>query len=205
MAMLGATLYVADIDTIVGIDAATGARVLEVKSPNENPFLNDLAVEGPDTLLVTDTAANALYRVRLSDGSMSLLAGDMPGANGVAVTADGAHAIVVTVGANFSGGGLFLVSLRDGAVRPLGQAHGLHDGVAALPGGDFTVSDWVTLDGAPGAVRRFRADGQPAGDIALPLPMRGPADFAYDGAAGEIWIPRMLDGAVSVIPLEGGS
>lgn len=201
MAVIGNALYVADIDRVVGFDRATHAKIFEAVAPAAGArLLNDLAVESDGALLVTDSLQGALYRLSIGDRAFATLATGLPGANGVVVSSDGARAFVVALGADFAGGDIYGVELRTGALQRLGTAHGVFDGVAITNSGELAISDWHTVDHpVPGTIALYRADGALSRTLALPEDMHGPADFAYDPSQDQLWIPRSLDGSVSII------
>lgn len=202
MAVVGRVLYVADIDRVVGFDIPGRARVLEIASPGVacGTLLNDLAVESDESLLVTDTLAGTVYRLRLADHSLSEIASHLDGANGIVVDPVARVAYVAGIGRRFAGGDLFTIPLGGGAARRLGTAHGLFDGIALLSSGELVVSDWVGLTGPrSGTLTRYAADGRWRGALTLPEPLHGPADFFYDRAREQLWIPRTVDGSVSIM------
>jgi DNA-binding beta-propeller fold protein YncE len=205
MAVAGGRLYVADIDRVAGFDLASGRRVFDaVVDGSTPPMLNDLAVESDGTLLVSDTLRGTLQRLDLRSGRYTLLAANIPGANGVAVDAQRQRAYVVGLGAQFEGGDLFEVDLRAAAParRIEGGPHGILDGVALLPDGRLVVSDWVQLGApAPGVVEVVERSGHVERALTPPAPLHGPADFFLDSAGQRLWVPSMLDNQVQVIAL----
>lgn len=203
MARLGTTLYVADIDRIVGFDTGSGARTASIPLPPGSPaFANDIAAEPRGTLLVTDTLRNAVYRLDPTSGDWTLLTDAIPGANGIAVPAgpeaSETIAFVAGIGAGFSGGDVFAL---DGSGTPHkvdGAPHGLLDGIAVQPDGTLLVSDWVSLDPpAPGRITAVAPDGS-ATLLDLGPDLRGPADFSR-GGDGRLWIPAMPENAVRIV------
>ncbi|NIP72927.1 MAG: SMP-30/gluconolactonase/LRE family protein, partial [Gammaproteobacteria bacterium] len=56
-------LYVADIDTLVVVDARTGAVVERHRAPDAR-FLNDTAVDGAGNVYVSDMQQAAIYRLQ---------------------------------------------------------------------------------------------------------------------------------------------
>ncbi|MFO1106852.1 MAG: hypothetical protein U1E34_12180 [Amaricoccus sp.] len=199
MARIGGTLYVADIDRVVGFDLASGARLSVAELPGGDPSLaNDLAAEPGGTLLVSDTLRNALYRLDPETGIWTLLTDGLPGANGIAIRPDGGI-VVVGVGAGFAGGDTY--ALREGAApeRVAGGPHGLLDGVAIAPDGTVLVSDWVAFDPpAPGRLVAVAQNGSTA-PVAAGTPLHGPADFAL-GPDGRLWVPEMPENRVTILP-----
>jgi hypothetical protein len=202
MAVAGDILYVADIDRVIGFDLASHARVVEVTAPKGSVLLNDIAVEDDENLLVTDTFASRVYRMRLADRSMTQIADGIPGANGIVVDRANRTAYVAGIGPDLSGGDLFAIALTPSAGPPrrLGTAHGLFDGIAILSSGGLAVSDWVsTTTPAAGTLTVYSVSGTKERTLTLPEAIHGPADFFYDRAREEIWIPRTLDGSVSIV------
>jgi sugar lactone lactonase YvrE len=205
MAVAGGRLYVADIDRVAGFDLATGRRVFDAVVDGGAPtLLNDLAVENDGTLLVSDTFRGTLLRLDLGSGRYTPLAGNIPGANGIAVDARQQRAYVVGLGARFEGGDLFEVDLaRPGAAHRIdGGPHGILDGIALLADGRLLVSDWVKLGApTPGLIEVVDRSGHVTGTVGSPAPFHGPADFHLDAAGQRLWVPSMLDNQVQVIPL----
>ncbi len=58
------TLWVADIDRIIGISISKGTITTDVTIP-EAKFLNDVAVDGAGNVFVSDFTGNAIYKLRL--------------------------------------------------------------------------------------------------------------------------------------------
>lgn len=203
MALQGTTLYVADIDRVVGFDTAHGTRTASIPLPPGGPaFANDIAAASDGTLLVTDTLRNAVYRLDPASGDWTLLTDAVPGANGIALATaaapSGTLAYVVGLGAGFSGGDVFAL---DGSGTPrtvAGAPHGLLDGIVVEPDGTLLVSDWVSLDPPPpGRITAVAPDGT-ATPIDPGATLHGPADFSRDDR-GRLWIPAMPDNAVWIV------
>lgn len=203
MAVIGNRLFVTDIDRIVGYDLTTHKQVFEaVVSGGPEKFFNDLAVESDTTLLMTDTLRNALYRYDFGSKSFAVVAGDMAGANGVALDASRKLAYVAAMGAQFGGGDLYSVAL-DGTgakARRIGNVHGLLDGIA-LVDGKLLLSDWKSVsEPVPGTVTLHATDGTLASTLSIPE-LHGPADFDYDATQRLVWIPDMQNNRVVIVPL----
>ena len=203
MAVIGNRLFVTDIDRIVGYDLTTHRQVFEaVVSGGPAKFFNDLAVESDTALLMTDTLRNALYRYDFGSKSFTVVAGDMPGANGVALDAARKHAYVAAMGAQFGGGELYSVALdgSDAKARRIGDVHGLFDGVA-LVDGKLLLSDWKSVsEPVPGTMTLHATDGTLSSTLSIPE-LHGPADFDYDATQRLVWIPDMQNNRVVIVPL----
>lgn len=198
MASLNGQLFVTDIDRVVGFDPASGAQVFEARMDCATPcFFNDLAV-ADERLLMTDTAQGKLWALDVATGAFTQLAEGISGANGVIWDAAEARAVVVALGADFSGGDIYTWSETAGLTKIPASPHGVFDGLALLPDGRALVSDWVGLKGEAGVL--LAVDLATGGTEALPLPqaLHGPADFAL--TEDKLWLPAMLDGAVAIMP-----
>lgn len=204
LAALRGVLYAADIDRVVGFSLETGAQVFEARYETSAPvLLNDLAVGPDDELLVSDTLGGALLELSPASGRYRRVAGRMPGANGISVAPDEAHAVVVALGADFAGGAIYDVELGTGVATPLPRAPtGVFDGVARLADGALVVSDWVSVaEPTPGRILHLGPEGEILGTLALPGVFSGPADFGLDATGAALLVPRTLDGTVSRVAL----
>ena len=164
------TLYVADIDQIVGFDIKSGRETSRVKIADAK-FLNDLCT-GPDgNIYATDSFANRVWAVRNGVASLFSDAPQLELPNGILV--DGNRVVVATDGRPGRGGGgtpgsLFAIDLTTKAVTQVTtQSIGTPDGLERDGRGGYIVSDvgggrifHVT---AGGDVRQIRQlDRQPA-------------------------------------------
>lgn len=186
MALLGDTLYVADIDTVRRFDRVTGAPKGEVPVPG-GMFVNDL-VAGDGVVYASDTGVDghleptgnqALWEIR-GDRAVPLLAGDdLGGPNGLAIV-DGELWIV-----GFVDGSLYR---RSGGPRerlPLGTL----DGIVVLPDGTFAISSW---DAAGVFV------GRPGAWTLGPRHIPGPADLGLDARRGLLLIPSFPENRIEL-------
>ena len=201
---VGTTLYVADIDRIVGFNIDTRAQVFEAFIGGEGmSLLNDIDIETDQALIVTDTARNSVYRLQLADRKFVTIAHDIPGANGVSIDREKRVAYVVGLGDALAGGkspgGLFAVPLDGAPSKKINGVAGLLDGVAVLANGDVAVSDWVALDKPTmGTLTVYDPSGTRRSQLQVPANALGPADFYYHRERNQIWLPQMLDNSVIV-------
>jgi sugar lactone lactonase YvrE len=199
LALHDRTLYVADVDQLVEINAASG-EILKRYPAKGAIFLNDVAVDADGTIYVSDTPTNTIWR--LKDGSFEpWLANDkLNGPNGLLVQGD--TLIVASLGKIPSVGqkqelaGLSVVSLKDQSVTPLGngQPIGNLDGLELLQPGVYLVTDW-----AAGALYRVDAKGKAERLIDL---NQGSADLTYLPDKKTVLIPMMLDNSLVAYRLD---
>ncbi len=202
MAMIGSTLYVTDVDRVVGFDVNTRQQVFELDfSAAQTVFLNDLAAYDDKTLFVSATDIGKVFEITVSPTpSYTLVEEGINGPNGLYFDKETGKLYVV----GFGEGGKFngaLGVIAFGGEKPmyekLSPDGGALDGVALLPGARLLYSDWVAFDRAG----RFMVYDLKSGsftELKLSSPVRGPADFFYDPARKMLWVPKMMEGKVLV-------
>lgn len=203
MALVGDTLWVADIDAVRAFNARTGAPIasLEIKG---SAFLNDV-VAGPDgSVYITDTG------VRFDDkGQMTHPGPDcivqvigrqqkrvvtfvgQPGPNGIAYDANGQRFLI-----NAFASAIFF-SWKPGmaAADSIGVGAGAGDGLEFLADGRAVYTSW-----ADSSLSVF-ANGT---STTLVKGLPSPADIGYDSKRQRVAVPLFNDGKVVFIALEGG-
>lgn len=194
MAILGDTLYVADIDVVRRFDARTGVPRGEIKIPKAS-FLNDL-VAGTDTVYVSDsgfgsgfkpTGSDAIYAIQGEKVRPVARGTDLKRPNGLALRGD--ELWVVT----FGGNELYRIT-RDGKRTDVtALPKGALDGLAILENGMFLVSSWdarAIYAGTPGGAFEERVSG-----------VESPADIGWDARRRRVLIPIFQGNAVRIVPL----
>lgn len=206
MAIIGRTLYTADVDMIAGFNLDTREKVFDLDfSSEKTAFLNDLAVIDDNTLAISATDVNKVYLATLGDEpSLRLLKDNIAGANGLFYDAKNGKLFVAGFGEGFekgenAGGRLGVLTFRDGPAqyRAISIPIGALDGIALLPDGMLLFSDWVALD-SPGAIWLFDPHTGSLTALDLSRELRGPADFYFDEKTGNLWLPLMQDGKVLI-------
>ncbi len=199
LALYDRTLYVADVDRLVAINAASGEIIKRYPAKGAT-FLNDVAVDPEGTVYVSDTPTNTIWRLK-DDSFEPWLANDkLNGPNGLLVLGD--SLIVASLGRIPGVGqkqelaGLSAISLKDQSVSPLGSGKpiGNLDGLALLQPGVFLVTDW-----AAGAL--YRVDSKGKADLLIDL-NQGSADLTYLPDKKIVLIPMMLDNSLVAYRLD---
>lgn len=197
MALVGDTLWVADIDAVRAFNARTGAPVANVELGSQATFLNDIAV-GPDgTLYITDTGLgfdaqgqathpgpDRIFALKGRDVSV-VAEGDWLGRpNGI--TWDGANDRFIVV----AYGGQQLLGWKPGAGRAdtIATGPGGHDGVE-FADGELLVTSW-----ADSSVFSVSASGSRK----VVTGVNSPADIGVDQLRGLVAIPLFLENRVEV-------
>ncbi|MGK7311738.1 MAG: SMP-30/gluconolactonase/LRE family protein [Candidatus Longimicrobiales bacterium M2_2A_002] len=197
-AIIGDTLYVADITAVRAFHRVTGEPLGSREVPGST-FLNDLTV-GPDGMLyVSDSGVNADFSssgtgavYRFEDGEPVAVAegAELAGPNGLAMRND------VLVIVSMSTPEVRTVPAAGGEPAVLTELPGAQlDGVVVLNDGSMLVSSWETstIYHVPPA-----AEGE-ATVVAEGIP--SPADIGFDAERRRILIPVMTENRVEIRPL----
>ncbi|MEM8644542.1 MAG: hypothetical protein AAGF09_06640, partial [Pseudomonadota bacterium] len=195
------TLYVADVDTLVAISAASGSIEKKYKA-NGAIFLNDVAVADDGTVYVSDTPMNTIWR--LKDGVFEpwLTDDGLNGPNGLLLR-DGKLMVASfgrpkSVGQERETAGIFAIDLEDNSVTPIGKPFGNLDGIDEIKPGTYLVTDW-----ADGALFRVDVKGNNAKPTKILDLNQGSADLIYVPEKQLVLIPMMLDNTLAAYKLGG--
>ena len=205
MAVIGDTLYVADISFVRFFDRATGAPKGDIEIPGAT-FVNDLAAGRDGWLMVSDTGVvfgdsgaedtgSAAVYVISPEGALTQIASgerlDRP--NGVLGSM--AHDAIVV--APFGGDTVYALDNDGQRVDLAALPSGGLDGIVETSDGRLLVTSWgggaVFSVDMSGDVETF-ASGLPA-----------PADLGYDGVRDRIMVPLFNDNAVVIMPARSDS
>jgi hypothetical protein len=191
-----ATLYVADIDQVVGFDIGSGREVSRVKIADAK-FLNDLCT-GPDgAIYTTDSFANRVWVIRNGAASLFSDAPQLQLPNGILV--DGNKVIVATDGTAGRGGAgtpgsLFAIDIATKAITQVtNQSIGTPDGLESDGRGGF-----ITSDVAGGRVFHVTRSGEAR---QIRMLDRQPADIGFIPARNLLVVPHLGLNRVSAYDL----
>ena len=200
MAIVGDTLWVADIDAVRGFNTRTGAQVASVSVPNA-VFLNDIAA-GPDgALYITDTGIrftasgmehpgpDRVFRIAPNRRLSVVLEGHMlAGPNGIAWDAANGRFLI----APFGGPGILAWKPGETAPTIIAKGPGGYDGIEVV-GKDIWVSTW-----ADSSVYRWRDSTSLKAIKGVP----SPADIGYDAKRNRIIIPVFTANTIEIWQLQ---
>ncbi|MDJ0512760.1 MAG: hypothetical protein QNJ62_04885 [Methyloceanibacter sp.] len=195
------TLYVADVDTLVALSAASGSIEKTYKA-NGAIFLNDVAVAEDGSVYVSDTPMNTIWRLKDGVFEAWLTDDDLNGPNGLLLR-DGTLVVASfgrpkSVGQERETAGLFAIDLEDKSVTPLGEPFGNLDGIDEMKPGTYLVSDW-----ADGALFKVDVKGNRAKPSKILDLNQGSADLIYMPDKQLVLIPMMLDNTLAAYKLGG--
>ena len=198
MAIVGDTLWVADIDAMRAFDKRTGAAIATVDlRPLRAKFLNDVVI-GPDgTVYVTDSGLqfdasgnmshpgpDQIFRIKGRTPSVAIKADSgLNGPNGIAWDAANARFVV----GPFSGSAIFAWKEGDSTVTQIATGPGGYDGVEVLADGRILVTSWA--DSGVHAV----SNGTVTKVVAN---VDGAADIGIDTKRNVVAVPRFMGGRV---------
>lgn len=192
MAVAGNTLYVADIDRVVGFDLSSGQQVFELTIPDAD-FLNDIVAQNEQTLFVSATNSGNIARVDIPKEAYHFL--DLPalnGPNGLAFGRDRNTLYCVGFGANNKPNGqLYEITLEPLSRNILGDYQGHIDGVQYSDGALY-FSDWVAFE-KKGVIKKLDLASGTISTVELGQPIGGPADISLDAATGTLYIPALME------------
>jgi sugar lactone lactonase YvrE len=141
------TLYVADIDTLVAIDIASGT-ISNTYQVDDAKFLNDVAADKDGKIFVTDMVLNRIHC--LCDGQFNIWLESPELENPNGLHTEGDHLILGAWGVMTEGfatdvpGHLKSISISDKSITSLGGAPiGNLDGVESDGNNGYYVTDWM--------------------------------------------------------------
>jgi sugar lactone lactonase YvrE len=196
MAVVGDTLYVADISFVRMFDKKSGEPKGKVGIVGAT-FLNDIAAAPDGTIYVSDsglkagkegfdpTGSDAIFKVT-PKGATKLIADKEQLGRPNGLLADDTGVWVVT----FGSGELYHVTKDGKKERAQTLPIGSLDGIARLPDGSILISSW-----AGSSVMR----GMPGGTFeALITDVKSPADIAFDTKRNALVIPLFQADTVNI-------
>ena len=203
MAVLGDTLWVADITVLRAFNTRTGVPIDSVKLDSlKAVFLNDVAIAPNGAIYVTDTGIrfddvgnvlhpgpDRVFRVGPDRKVTVAVRGDTLGRpNGITLDAVGRRFIIVQYG----GKAVLAWKPGDRAPSVIAKGAGGFDGVEMI-GGKVVVSSW-----ADSSITRF--DSTQGTKIIAGVP--SPADIGYDPKRNRVLIPILTGNRVEIWQLQ---
>jgi sugar lactone lactonase YvrE len=200
MAIVGDTLWVADIDAIRSFNRKSGAPLASIDLKGKAKFLND-AVAAPDGVYFTDSGfgpnfshpgPDQVYRVAGGKATVALSNKALAAPNGIAWDSAGGRFLI----GPFAGKTIQAWEPGQKSLKAVAETQGQVDGLEVLSGGRVLYTSWTdsTLD--------LLQNGKftPAGDK---LP--SPADIGIDTKRSRVAIPLLMEDRVEFRPLPGAT
>jgi SMP-30/Gluconolactonase/LRE-like region len=151
IAIVGDTLWVADIDAARAFDKRSGAAIVTVNVPGAK-FLNDAAADNEGSVYFTDTGVipdpktglkhvgpDRIYKVSGGKATVALESAKLQGPNGITWSPGDEEFVIVS----FFGPSILGWEPGSKELRPLGNGPGQQDGVEVLPDGSLLITSWA--------------------------------------------------------------
>jgi len=200
MAQYGNTLYVADVDRLVAVDAASG-EITGNWAAEGAQFLNDVAADESGRVFVSDTFADRIYVLEDDAVTVFLEGPELLHPNGLHVS-DG-KLFVSGWGENLKNdfttetlGRVVMIDLESKEVSEVGSGKpiGNLDGLEQDESGQWLATDWMA-----GALFQIDAEGNAKQLLDLE---QGSANFEFLPSENTVVIPMMMEGRIVAYRLE---
>ena len=197
------TIYVVDIDRLVGFSVKNGKKVFEIEIKG-SAFLNDIVALDFTTLLISDTGTGIIYQIDLKTKTykefVRLDLAKFGGGNGMLLSPKKDKLYVAYYHPDGKSGGVVAsIEIASKKITTIYDKKGAYDGIVFAKNGDLLVSDWG--ENFNGKILRISTNANNKTKVqTLELPaMKGPADMFSDGT--HLYIPKMLENEVVLIVL----
>lgn len=201
MVALKKRLYISDIDRLVVVDLKKVEQIAEFDFSRLGvSFLNDVAIKDDSTLFVSATNSNQIFQVNLKTDEIEPLETEaLLGPNGLFYQSEENKLYCAEWGTGDPNGRLIAIDPPTGKIRVLHEHTGNLDGIAFLRSGNLVFSDWTSnsileLDMIGGELTTFYTGSSDTDSL------NGPADFWYDSATDQLYVPSMIDSKVLILP-----
>ena len=187
------TLYICDIDRLVGIDLKSKKKVFELSFARENvKQLTGIVAVNDKIVYVTATDISAIFEVNLSNNKYSKWT-EISAPSGLLINNNQMY--VCSMGTDsLPNGKLGLIDMKTKKYTQLTNDEGYFWGLA-LNGKRLYYSDWMQF-AKRGVIKWVDLDTQTTGQVKLTSRIGGPADFIYDARNDIFIIPAVLEGVV---------
>jgi hypothetical protein len=197
LAIIGSTLYTADINRVVGFNINSGAKVFELSFPDAK-MLNDLCTVDDKHLVVSESVGGNIYLINVTAKSFDMI-GNIGGANGVTYDAVTKKLYACGMGMNMDGSGKLYVkdmSSKGAAFTELPDSPtGVFDGLEMIDNDHLLVTDWHGADSTKG---RFVIYNLKDNSIKTYAVDAGPADVHYNKASHTFYLPQMIKNSLLI-------
>jgi hypothetical protein len=201
MAIVGDTLWVADLDAARAFNKRTGAPVATVSLAKRAKFLNDMTV-GPDGIYMTDSGLEGpkldhkgpdqIFKIAGRKATVVLTLKNLAAPNGITWDSASSRFVIAPFGAPT----VVTWAPGDSAPTPLAEGKGQFDGIEPLGNQRYLLTSWTdsTLNlVANGQITRL------AGEIP------SPADIGFDRKRGRVAVPELMEGRIVFLDLPPGT
>ena len=187
------TLYICDIDRLVGFDLKSKKQVFELSFAKENTIqLTGIASVNDKVVYVSATDVNCIFEVTLSNKKYVKWT-ETISPNGLLINNNQMY--VCSMGTDsLPNGKLGVIDMKSKNYTQLTNDEGYLWGLA-LNGKRLYYSDWMQF-AKRGVIKWVDLDTKLTGQVKLTSRIGGPADFIYDARNDIFIIPAVLEGVV---------
>ncbi|MGZ3902363.1 MAG: hypothetical protein ACXVC6_01620 [Bacteroidia bacterium] len=194
-------LFAADVDRLVAIDVKSGKKLYDITISGGTSFLNDISLSDNNTLYISATDLNKIYKVNLSSKSYSELPlnKSIQGINGLFFDKKSNRLYINGFGSENKPNGIVgYINLATNEFTRLANIEGYFDGIW-LVNNSLYVSNWVAFE-KKGIIQTIDITSGKVSDLPLTEPIAGPADFTI--TKNQLIIPEMMIGEILFINLK---
>ena len=207
MVVIKNTLYVTDIDKVLGFDLKTAKQVFSLDlADTKSVFINDIAVKDNGTLFVSASDINAIFVININKKSYEKLAIDAPkGVNGLCYEAQTKTLWLNSMGESGNGElGRVTDLSSDPTYETISSARkGTLDGLQIPEKGLILYSDWGAPKSKRGVILRYDTKTEMSRPVPLHRTFGGPADFIFDNETACFYIPLMTENKLWIEQVAG--
>jgi sugar lactone lactonase YvrE len=198
LAIVGDTLWVADIDAIRSFNRKTGAPLASIDLKGKAKFLND-AVAAPDGVYLTDSGfgpnmthpgPDQIFRVAGGKATVALSNKALAAPNGIAWDSAGGRFLI----GPFAGKTIQAWEPGTKTLKAVAETQGQVDGLEVIGGSRILYTSWT--DSTLNLLDNHKVT---PGDGKLP----SPADIGIDTKRNRVAIPLLMEDRVEFRPLPG--
>jgi sugar lactone lactonase YvrE len=196
MAIVGDTLWVADIDAVRGFNRRTGAPLATVDLKGRARFLNDIAA-GPDAIYITDSGfgpdgkggmghpgPDQVFRVAGGKATLALKNSALAGPNGITWDSAGGRFLI----GPFFGKTIQAWAPGQSKLTPVGDTPGQTDGLEVVGPGRILFTSWA--DSSLDLLQNGKV-------TPVAKQLASPADIGIDLKDGRVAIPQLMEDKVA--------
>ena len=194
-------LFLNDINRIVAINLENGNKLYEINFGDATKFLNDIAIWDKNTLYVSATDTNKLYKVDLTSKSFTevKLNTTISGINGLHCSEKSSKLYVNGFGSDNQPNGVFgCINLKDNSFEQITTITGYYDGMF-VKNDILYVSNWMAFE-KKGFLLSIDLNSKKVARVNLSELIAGPADFILEN--NQLIIPAMLTGELLFFPID---
>ena len=191
--IIDGTLYVCDIDRLVGFDLRSRNKVFELSFEKEKVTqLTSITTSDEKTLYISATDINTIFEVNIAKKRYSKWT-ETTAPTGLLINNNQMY--VTSMGTDsLPNGKLGVIDMRTKKYTQIIEEEGYYWGMS-LQGKRLYYSDWIQF-GKRGAIKWVDLDTKETGRVNLTSRIGGPAEFFYDARNDIFFIPAVLEGSV---------